>query len=465
MSSTTQFSLQDPRLEEIFQEQWGLEEVKDIEIAPNQRLKFIRLKSNSNTIDTYLNPVLNDKKLVISYDSVGNNLIFVSSEICAIIDMKDPLAPSVKASLCSLTRTKIIILDISEQTQQILSRNSIQLSAYIVTKCSQQYNTFLSKMKSQCTDQVYDYFEQYNKYIVNNAKRGNPFPSKVIAYLTVCLYPALFCLFLEGNSAFQQGQLKETPPPGIPQPMMPNPMQPMPNFNPRMQNPNMYPNYAPNFNPQPQVYHQFNPMPQFQPMPAQMPQFCPMPAPPNQFIQGPHNLAPITPQGFALPPPINRMQSSPMGPLSPQMFAQAPSNGPVQSPQPAFHINPALLAANLAQQNQPNQQKPQQQQQPEQPRQEHPKVASPPPQAQSVQAKSPPASPQQSIDMSKIAIKKEATGGVTDEFWAQLEKLEIGFKARGELDLDGLKFKCALCKQKCTSPVYLLQHMWEHHKE
>lgn len=448
--NSNSFSLLDQDLQNIFQQKWNYENVKNIEIAKNRRINFIRLRANSSNSNLYLEEVLQGKKIVIYYDDIGNNLIIATDDWTALIDMSTPLTPNMRDTLKSITKYKIIIYDASGKTQEILSEQSININATIIEKDSFYHNEFKEQLKQKFTGDIYDYFEDYMEFLEDNCARGNPIPSKVIAYLTVAFYPSMFVYLMSpsiiptqvaahGPAPAPANHLIQGPPPGMmlnPQRMSPG--QFAPQFQPQM---GFNPQYA-----QSQL-QQFNPMPFFNPMPA----------PTNQFVQS-TPMGPLNPARFA--------------PINPANFAPAPANNMVQNSRPAFVIDPSkLMVAQPPAQQAPKPQAPPQMAPPK-PAKSAPmasiqnftlQVIQPSEMAKPENKTPPPAAP--SIDTSKIAVKKEATGGVTNEFWSRLEKMELSLKARGELELDGLKFKCSICKQKFTSPVYLLQHTWEEHKD
>ena len=70
------------------------------------------------------------------------------------------------------------------------------------------------------------------------------------------------------------------------------------------------------------------------------------------------------------------------------------------------------------------------------------------------------------LDISRLQTRQEAAGGgVDEEFWHQLDRLDVMLHAQMKVDTDGENSGCLICKKNCKSYVKLLQHCWETHKD
>jgi NDP-sugar pyrophosphorylase family protein len=64
-----------------------------------------------------------------------------------------------------------------------------------------------------------------------------------------------------------------------------------------------------------------------------------------------------------------------------------------------------------------------------------------------------------------LQVKKKMGGVVGEEFWRDLDALDAALRANGKIETGDGEFFCKMCKKRCKSNVYLLEHCWEQHRD
>jgi hypothetical protein len=64
-----------------------------------------------------------------------------------------------------------------------------------------------------------------------------------------------------------------------------------------------------------------------------------------------------------------------------------------------------------------------------------------------------------------LQAREQPSDSIDKQFWTDLDRLEALLRATGKIETSDEEFLCRMCRKKCKSNVYLLQHVWEQHRD